>query len=255
VSLGSRIKLACQAMGFDIIRLSPQKLVGLDPYHAQKTIFHNRPVKNILDVGANIGQTADKYRTLFPQATIYSFEPFEEAFNQLSKAFSGIQSVKPHKLAVSDSSGSKTLFVNQDNTTNSLLATTNVANTTLINGQMTSVGTVQVQTTTIDDFCPQQNIQQIDILKMDIQGGELMALRGARSMLQRQAISLIYSEVLFAPLYKDQAFFADILLEMRGYGYELFGLYELNAPGGKGLAWGDAIFLSRELNQAFRGTS
>ncbi len=61
---------------------------------------------------------------------------------------------------------------------------------------------------------------------MDIQGAELLALRGAGKLLARHAIRLIALEVLFQPLYRNQPTFWDIADHLRSLGYALQGLYD-----------------------------
>ena len=51
------------------------------------------------------------------------------------------------------------------------------------------VSAVKVPTITIDLFCERHNIKTIDLLKLDIQGGELLALKGAVNMLQKGGIN------------------------------------------------------------------
>jgi hypothetical protein len=94
---------------------------------------------------------------------------------------------------------------------------------------------------TLDEFCDAEGLSGIDLLKMDIQGGEGMALEGAARLLARKAVRVIYLEVEFAPLYVGQAYFCDITRILNRHGYQLFGLYNLMHEE-RGLGWGDAIF-------------
>src|SRR5262245_5023655 len=55
-----------------------------DAYAIQSTLFARSKVNTIFDIGANIGQTTAVYSRLFPKATIYSFEPFPMAFEELA---------------------------------------------------------------------------------------------------------------------------------------------------------------------------
>jgi hypothetical protein len=51
-----------------------------------------------------------------------------------------------------------------------------------------------VGATSIDDFCEQQGIGAVDLLKIDVEGLELDVLRGASRLLARDAVSLIQFE-------------------------------------------------------------
>ena len=233
--------------GLDVRRMPEQRRREVDAFAAQSWLLRGQDVATIFDVGANVGQTTRIYRELFSGARIHSFEPFEEAYSELSGTFEGDQLVVPQKIALSNRVETRRLFVNAGAMTNSLLPSAAGAAELVGDGVMANVGTAEVATTTLDEFCRSNGIETIDILKMDIQGGELMALEGARGMLQRHAVQLIFTEVLFASLYENQAWFDDLARHLRSHGYMLFGLYGLIHPGGKSLAWGDAVFISPQL--------
>jgi FkbM family methyltransferase len=212
-----------------------------DSFADQQALLSRLEVERIFDLGANSGQTTSQYRSLFPKAIIYSFEPFSEPFNDLIKSFDDDRFVKPFQFAVTDICGSKSLYVNKSSFTNSLLPSVETI------GVYENIETNEVKVITIDAFCDQEAIDEIHILKMDIQGGELMALRGARDKLASGKVHLIYTEVLFAPLYKGQAQFHELCELLCGFEYGLYDLYNLNHNEDGTLAWGDAIFLSPQL--------
>ena len=60
-------------------------------------------------------------------------------------------------------------------------------------------------------------IEELDYLKIDIQGGELDVFRNGRSKLAKTV--LIQTEVSFMPLYEDQPTFSDIDIELRAQGF------------------------------------
>lgn len=111
---------------------------------------------------------------------------------------------------------------------------------------MLTINSVEVRTITLDEFCSQRNIQHVDLLKLDAQGGELDALRGAQNLLARGGISLIYSEVEFVQFYEGQPLFHDIWMYLQGHGYSFRDLFNVRRRNSQ-MLWGDAIFVSREL--------
>lgn len=215
-----------------------------DAFFDQKFLLQEEP-RIIFDVGANIGQTAERYRRLFPNSTIHCFEPFEDSHSALVKRFADDQLVKTHRIAVSDVSEQKNYFINGRTTNNSLLEPT-LESLHFIR-DMKVVDCIQVLSTTIDKFCADNELQEIHILKMDIQGGEVMALQGATQMLKSSAVDVIYTEVLFASLYKDQCNFYDICRFLADYEYRLFRLCNLSHSPRGNLCYGDAIFTSPRL--------
>ena len=54
---------------------------------------------------------------------------------------------------------------------------------------------INVQTQTLDDFCLNENIKNIDVLKMDTEGNELNILKGAAKLLSENKINVIYTEI------------------------------------------------------------
>lgn len=94
----------------------------------------------------------------------------------------------------------------------------------------------------------------MDMLKIDVQGAELDVFQGAGTLLE-QAL-LIWTEVEFVPLYKNQPLFAEVDSFLRGKGFSFFafdgiasrplGCYATATPvrGTRMQAlWADAIFV------------
>lgn len=242
--LKTMLKSLARRAGIGIERLTPAKLMARDAYFAQRRLLEPRGVKTIVDLGANTGQTARKYLEIFPHADVHSFEPFDAAFEELCRTVRGNSRAHVHKLAVSDAIGERRFFLQEQHWNNSLLPAARAASP----GVAPPSGKETVVTaTTLDEFCRSEGIDRIDILKMDIQGGELLALRGAERLLHDRAIELIYTEVLFASLYEGQASFADLFSHLAAAGYRLFGLYDLQCPPNQAIGWGDAIFVHRDL--------
>src|SRR5579875_203322 len=75
----------------------------------------------IFDVGANRGQTAVRYRSLFPASEIHCFEPQAELCEEIDHRFRGDSKVSAYSCAVGASDGSVNLYVNKKRDTSSLL--------------------------------------------------------------------------------------------------------------------------------------
>lgn len=79
----------------------------------------------------------------------------------------------------------------------------------------------EVQVTTLDDFIKQRGITRIDFLKMDIEGGEVFALRGMKEALRQKIITYafidIHNTILSHSGYKPQ----EIKKCLADYGYTL----------------------------------
>jgi len=76
---------------------------------------------------------------------------------------------------------------------------------------------VEVDCTRLDDLCERLQIEAIDLIWMDLQGAELIALQSAGALLEK--VRYIYTEVSHRPIYKGQCMFdeVDAFLTARGF--------------------------------------
>ena len=131
---------------------------------------------------------------IFPKADIHSFEPAKKTFStlshnieEISKKYSG--HVKLNNLALSDSSGKATLHYDKENS--------GIAS--LYERQLDYMGidysmTEIIELTTLDEYCKENKIEYIDLLKMDVEGNELNVLEGSKTMLEAGKIRNIQME-------------------------------------------------------------
>lgn len=227
------------------------RLYTKEEYRDQRTLLGKGGSGTILDVGAHTGESAIKYSRLFPSSKVYSFEPLPESFRVLQSRFKNNPRIIPIQAAVSDSEGIQQFFSNVDSATNSLLPVTDEAAQWVdVPGSVRPNQKVEVETVTIDGFCKDRNIDRVAILKMDIQGGELLALNGATESLRKRAISLILCEMLFVPLYERQAQFYQVCDFLASFEYRLYSLYNFAYSGGGQLKWCDGLFVSPDIQKA-----
>lgn len=218
-----------------------------DPFHAQKEFIDRLGVTSpvIFDIGAHKGETVARYKELFTDSTIYCFEPFQGSAEILRSRFSSDPTVHVFQNAVSDINGSKTFFVNENDATNSLLPRTKYSRR-YYSKAADSKSTVDVEVVTIDEIILTNDIDHIDILKFDIQGGELMALKGAEKVLKENRVSVIYSETLFVPHYENNPLLLDLWKYLDHYNYTLFDIYDLYRATNGQLRFADTMFISND---------
>ncbi len=213
-----------------------------DAFDCQAEILQSSKVTHIFDIGANRGQVTELYLNKFPKATIHAFEPFDESFNYLQNRFKDNKRVVLNKLAVSNSNEPLSFFVNENVDTNSLLNSNETGLSS--DKQVKNKETIIVNCVTLNDYVKNNNIDCIDILKMDIQGGEYNALLGANYLLQNKLIKLIYTEAFFVEQYKEVPLFYDIAKLLLQHNYPLHDIFNPYYGDNK-MAWCDAIFIAK----------
>jgi FkbM family methyltransferase len=218
----------------------------VDAFEDQRRLLEHceRPFV-VLDVGANDGQTIAEYRNILgADVTIHSFEPTPEIFERLSKRTAADSKTHVHNVAVSDSNGTATFHVTSMSLLNSLLPLA-ADDATYATGAKV-VARISVPTVTLDSFCEEHRLGRVSILKMDIQGAELLALRGAARMLSQARIDVVFLEVCFSDMYEGQVYLPEIMGLLRKDDYKLYGLYDFARELNGTLGWCNAIFVSPE---------
>ena len=127
----------------------------------------------VADVGANIGIYSQFLsRCVRPTGLVHSFEPSPDNFKRLSAATHDLSNVRLTQAAVGERSGESKLYVSDK---------LNVDHRAYkANGD--SRRAVPTDMVALDDYFKPG--QRVDLIKMDIQGYELHALRGAQRVLQ-----------------------------------------------------------------------
>jgi FkbM family methyltransferase len=200
--------------------------LGHDPLADVRTI-HGGEIRCVFDVGANVGQSAAIFSDTFAAATIHSFEPNPDAYEHLHVLAAGYPRVRPVNAAVGDGEGEATFFVNKFDQTSSLLRPTEGASRFLaVPDGLDFQAERRVRVITLDRYCAENGIDRVDLLKLDTQGYELRVLAGARALLEREAVPLIYLEVGFVPLYEQQPLFPQVYQYLYDRHYRLVWLYE-----------------------------
>ncbi len=144
----------------------------------------------IFDVGANVGAYALEAIAVFGEkAQLYCFEPLKEAFVVLNNAIAGHKNVRTYNFGFGERGGSATLCSDSEA---SMLATAYPR-------KMDHLGVdlrykEQVNIMRLDDFCSDNKVSHIDLLKIDVEGGELSVLKGSMSLIGSGAIDIIQFE-------------------------------------------------------------
>lgn len=197
----------------------------------------------VFDVGANIGQSVEKYREIFPDCKLYSFEPNPSTFSILHERYNAAEGVRCEQLALGASRGTSSFYATNCPEASSLLPPEEFVRKRSPNRNY-DYELLEVPVDTLDNTVQRLNIPAIDILKIDVQGAELGVLQGAELLLKNAKIDIIYLEVLFAENYAGQCDFNDIWNYLKTFGYIVWDIFPfLHTDHGR-LWTGNAFFIS-----------
>lgn len=191
----------------------------------------------MVDVGAYEGAVASDYLDHFPEAVCHALEPHPPSFRALADRLGAHPRARIHRLALGDTPGRSTLHAFPTAATNSLLAPLSGVDVVVGPGHMDSFERVDVDVTTLDLFAEQEGVSRIDLLKLDVQGAELL-VRGAERLLRARAIGLVVTEVNFVQVYRAQASYYDVAAALQSVGYRLYDFYNFHYGSGGQLQWG-----------------
>lgn len=170
--------------------------------------FSEKPV--ILDIGAHKGAYTDFVLGMIPGADCYLFEPNIDLYNALKAVY---KNVSP--FAVCEGTGIKIFNVcPKKNDELSSLYKRKIFDET-------GSESVSVKCTSIDELSISNNLEQIDFVKIDVEGAEKDVISGASGMMNNKKIKFIQFE--YGSTYIDADIqFTDILKIASGLGYKCY---------------------------------
>ena len=199
----------------------------------------------IIDGGAHRGASVEAFTSHVPQAKFHCFEPDPSLAKELVETFSGKPNVRVVMAALGESKGKATFNINASRPTSSLLPPGDALESDL-QSLCKLVEQVEVDILMIDDYCQEQGLERVDIIKLDLQGYDYKALLGAQTALRGARVVLV--EVLFVEIYKGCNLFPDVLRLLVDSGYTLYTLCGLHYGKQDELLWADAIFVNNETH-------
>lgn len=204
----------------------------------------NRVPKHIFDCGANIGFVSYQFFKKFTQTKIHSFEPHVEVYDQMVKTLEKeSNNFIFNNAGIGDTSGSLTFYKNKKSVTSSFLE----PNDFHLSNMAGNYQKIDVPIVSIGEYCSKNNVDEIAILKLDIEGFELKALQGCENLLDNQKIDFVYAEVNFVPTYKDQPLLEDIIVFMRKKNYYPYNFYGVNENIRRQVSVTNILFIANKV--------
>ena len=182
------------------------------------------------DVGANEGQSIERFKKINPQSNIHSFEPHPGLCKKLVQNFSTDKSIKINNLGVADIKNELyfniykyhkiSSFVPVDK--NSKFSKSRILSSKSNEEEFKS--TVKIDITNIDSYCEENNISEIDFIKIDTQGYESKILLGMEKMLSKEKVSIIELELILGFAYEKSFSFYDYEKILNNKNYKLIAI-------------------------------
>lgn len=192
----------------DVVRAFHQQLSQLQPNQA------------VFDIGANIGFYTVLAAGAFRQrgfGSIHSFEPNPLIFAELERniALNHFTNVRARCEGMGDVASEMPLYVNKAAITYSSLRRT----------QDFFDEEIRVAVTTLDEYVKQSGVERVGLVKLDVEGAELLVLRGGHQVLERDHPALLYEE--FERGYRQFGYSAaEIRTLLTDLDYTLFAIRE-----------------------------
>lgn len=205
------------------------ELIGKDVHIYSPVIF---------DIGSNIGTWTLLAKAIFPQATIHAFEPLKNHILTFNKNTRNLSGIHLHNYCLGNENTTGIINISSFSDSSSLLEPTPLEYEYF---NIKKIGEEKVDIKRLEDLIKQNIIPTPDIIKLDIQGFELEALKGMGNLLHH--VKYILCEVSFKKLYQNQALFLDIANYLEAYNLHIIA-FGNNTPVGAELTQIDVLFKS-----------
>jgi FkbM family methyltransferase len=145
-----------------------------------------KPDMTVLDLGANIGfYTLYAAKLVGNKGKVYAFEPEPKNYQLLLRniQINNFKNIIPIQKAVSNSNGKTQLYLDKTNLCKHSFSENNISEKS---------GSIEVETTTLDTFFKDKlEFDRIDFIKIDVEGAEGLAIKGAQKILQNKNLQIL----------------------------------------------------------------
>lgn len=204
---------------------------------ARKMHLNESSTDIILDIGGGNGDTAAIFAKHFPKTKIVVMEPVKKNLANMA----AVLSANSNLVLIPKAAGSKTatekIFIGRNQNASSFFEMKADDKSKLFSGDIEVADVESVEVVRIDDIVLAS--EKVSILKMDIQGAELDALKGASETLKRTSIVVL--EVNNHDHYKGAPRYNEIDAYLCEQDFELFDIHPSTYDDGKLKEW-DVIY-------------
>jgi FkbM family methyltransferase len=135
-------------------------ILGYDEYF---TKIPSQDIKTILDLGSNIGYSTLYFRSRYPDSQIFAFDPVDEVnkYFLMNMKANNIKNIKKFDVALSDHEGDSVIYIEP-----------NRLNMNSLDPKFQCTVEQKVSLRKLTNIINEERIENIDILKIDVEGAE-----------------------------------------------------------------------------------
>ena len=212
----------------------------------------------IFDVGANNGSSLVEFKKWWPKSKVHCFEPQIECWDELDSLANKFDSVTINKFALGSKEENEKEFFTHD--LNSGISGFNKINTgskdsidlskladnenKLVEHSKTINHSRLVNVKRLDNYvCNLEEIERINLLKLDTQGFEIEILKGLDKQLSK--VDVIITELMFYDFYEKSLSFFELESILRPFNFSLYDINHIakNPMNGR-TDWVDVIYVN-----------
>lgn len=192
--------------------------------------FHKKTV--ILDIGSRDCCQSIEFTKTFPNSSIYAFECNPNTLEICKKNIKGITNIKLIEGAINEYDGECKFYpINKEKTITTwedgnpgasslFVATGNYPHEKYVQDE------INIKCHRIDTVLKYELVNKVDLIWMDLQGAELIALKSMGDMLK--TVDYIYTEITHKEMYHNQVLFPELDNFLKNNNFKLLSNVTLN---------------------------
>lgn len=147
-----------------------------------------KPDTTFVDVGANMGEFTLFAAKRIRSGTVFAFEPVPSLFSLLNEniALNNFSHVQTFNLALSDNSGHMVMYSSVDSVVHTGV---NEGLGSIFRSDLRNEMVAEVEVKTLDSLL--EGVKRINIIKIDVEGAELLVLRGAQETIRQHKPAIL----------------------------------------------------------------
>ena len=170
----------------------------------------------IIEAGAASGTDTLWFSQTFPKGRIFAFEPLGVSYDKTVSRVSNCDNVEVYNVALGPTESTEELYVSSNKVSSSLLKPTGHIQ---FHPRISFENKSTVRTINLDNFLKDQQVEQVDLMWLDMQGYEHTALSHSPETLSKTRY--LYSEVSLKEMYANSVLYNEFKSWLKERGFKV----------------------------------